>query len=228
MKIQTHWNRLQKVGQTLARQMVPNAGTVILVLALLLTADFVGAAPWSTAPQTPASDREFTMPYQGRLTDASGTPIDNIVPGLEMTFALYTQKTGSTPVWSEHHTGVPASDGLFNIYLGSITPLESALFDDDLWMGIKIGSDPEMTPREKVVLYAGVQSTGVPVGTVISWWRPDASTPLPSDEWAIADGSVVADPESPLYGQTLPDLTDRFIMGVAAADIGQTSKTSRE
>jgi len=202
--------------------MVPNVGTIVVVLALLLMVDFVGAAPWSTTTQTAAGDREFTMPYQGRLTDASGTPVDNIAPGLEMTFALYTQETGGTPVWSEHHTGVPVSDGLFNVYLGSITPLDPALFDDDLWLGVTTGNDSEMTPREKVVPYAGVQSAGVPVGTVISWWRPDVSTPLPSDEWAIADGSVVTDTESPLYDQTLPDLTNRFIMGIAAADIGTT------
>lgn len=150
MKTQTRWDGLQKVGRVLVRQMVTNVGTVVLALALLLMADFVGAAPWSTATQSPAGDGEFTMPYQGRLTDAFGNPINNTAPGLEMTFALYTQETDGAPVWSEHHSGVPVSDGLFNVYLGSITPLESALFDNDLWLGVKVGIDSEMVPREKL------------------------------------------------------------------------------
>jgi hypothetical protein len=226
MKIQTHWSGLQKIGRTWIQHLMPNLGTVVLVLMLLWMTDFVGAAPWSIETQTPTSDREFTLPYQGRLTDAPGNPIDNIAPGIEMTFALYTQKTGGIPIWGEHYSGVPVSDGLFNVYLGSITPLDPALFDDDLWIGVTIENDSEMTPREKVVPHIGEQSTSVPVGTVISWWRPDASTPLPSDKWAIVDGSVVTDSDSPLYNQTLPDLTNRFIMGVTTTDIGQTGGTN--
>jgi hypothetical protein len=223
-----HLNK-PSVGQAFIRQMVPNMGTVVLVLALLFMADFVGAAPWKTAPKTSADYRAFTMPYQGRLTDASGNPINNTDPGLEMTFALYTQEAGGAPVWSEYHAGVPVSDGLFNVYLGSMMPLESALFADDLWMGVKIGTDPEMMPREKLsaVPYAiWSQATGVPVGTVVSWWRPDASTPIPSDEWMIADGSTVTDPASPLQGQALPDLTERFVMGVPPDAVGSTGGTN--
>ncbi len=221
MKIKVVGNRLWRMSRILARQMLLNVGTVVLVLLLLSTVDLVDAMPWRTTTQTSSSDRDFIMPYQGRLTDASGVPIDNIKPGLDMTFSLYVQETADTPVWIEQHSGVPISDGLFTVYLGSITSLDPALFDDDLWLGVKIGSDPEMTPRERVVPYVGTQSAGVPVGTVISWWRSDANTPLPSDEWAIADGSIVADPESPLNGQTLPDLTDRFVMGVAVDAVGQ-------
>jgi len=223
MKTQAFWRKMLQVARVLARQIVSNVGTVVLVLALLFMADLAGAAPWKATPKKPAASRQFILPYQGRLTDALGNPINNTGQGLEMTFALYTQATGGTPVWSERHTSVPVSDGLFNVYLGSISSLDPALFDNDLWMGVKIGNDLEMTPRERAMPYAvGMQSSGVPVGTVVSWWRPDAGTPLPSDDWAIADGSVVSDPASPLYGKTLPNLTDRFVMGVVMANIGQT------
>lgn len=63
-------------------------------------------------------------------------------------------------------------------------------------------------------------ATGVPLGAVIPWWRPTPETPIPSGHFALADGSVVNDPESPFNGQTLPDLTGKFIMGVAPANIG--------
>ena len=131
-------------------------------------------------------------------------------------------------------------------------PQEVVTGNATLWLGITVDTDDEMSPRVQLgsVPFAVQANTvpdesitsikiadgtiqavdmapdaippGVPVGTVISWWRPDAGTPLPSDEWAIADGSAVGDTESPLYGQTLPNLTNRFVMGVGADNIGQT------
>jgi hypothetical protein len=136
--------------------------------------------------------------------------------------------------------------GSINTALGSVIQGSNRLY-----LGITVGTDSEMEPRVQLgsvpysiwsrtvaddsitspkIADGAIQAEdispdafppGVPVGTVISWWRATANTPLPSDEWAIADGSVVTDSESPLYGQTLPDLTDRFIMGVDADSIGQ-------
>jgi hypothetical protein len=56
-------------------------------------------------------------------------------------------------------------------------------------------------------------ASGVPVGTVIDWWRPDASFQVPAG-FQICDGSVVSDPDSPLSGKTLPNLLNKFIRGV--------------
>ena len=55
---------------------------------------------------------------------------------------------------------------------------------------------------------------GVPVGTVLPYIGPlDA---LPS-EWVPCDGRIVSDPNSPLDGVQLPDLSDgRFLMGVGS------------
>jgi len=175
-----------------------------------------------------------------------------------MIFRLYNSSgAGATPLWEEQWTGpnsVKVRDGLFNVMLGSLTPIPQSVLtgNNTLWLGITVGSDDEMTPRvqlgsvpfavqantvpndsittEKIVdgtIQAGdlapdAVPPGVPIGSVISWWRPDAGTPLPSDEWAIANGSVVTDPESPLYGKALPNLTDRFVMGVTAGNIGTT------
>lgn len=65
----------------------------------------------------------------------------------------------------------------------------------------------------------------VPIGTVIDWWRnEDASIvmPFPSG-YQICDGSVINNPDSPLNGQNVPDLSDRFVLGVVhASGIGTT------
>ena len=50
----------------------------------------------------------------------------------------------------------------------------------------------------------------VPIGSVVSWWGNAATPPA---GWRVCDGSVVSDSESPLKGETLPDLRGRFVRG---------------
>ena len=57
------------------------------------------------------------------------------------------------------------------------------------------------------------ESESVPIGTVIEWWRPDSSFPVPGG-YAICDGALITDVESPLNGTFLPDLIDNFVKGV--------------
>ena len=70
-----------------------------------------------------------------------------------------------------------------------------------------------------------ISSQGVPVGTVLDWWcSTDCTIP---EGYAIADGSTVTDPDSPLFGETLPDLSDRFVKGVTSTSgIGTTGGSS--
>jgi hypothetical protein len=242
-----------KIGTVLNRRrfLQIGAGSVLALGAAALVQGSNALIAGSAAPAM--STTTGVVPYQGRLADAAGTPLTGIYP---MIFRLYNSAgAGATPLWEEQWTGpnsVKVRDGLFNVMLGSLTPIPQDVVtgNNTLWLGITVGTDDEMTPRVQLgsVLFAVQANTvpddsittekianntiqaedlspdavppGVPVGSVISWWRPDAGTLLPSDRWAIADGSVVADPESPLYGKTLPNLTDRFIMGVTAENIG--------
>jgi hypothetical protein len=91
------------------------------------------------------------LSYQGYLTDTSGEPLHGDV---DITFRLYSASSGGMALWTEAHTGqnaVPVTDGLFNVMLGSLTPIP-----DDVWssgaryLGIQIGDDAEMTPRETI------------------------------------------------------------------------------
>ncbi len=56
------------------------------------------------------------------------------------------------------------------------------------------------------------KSNSIPVGSIIDWWRPDTTFPLPNG-YAICNGDVITDTLSPLVGMTLPDLSDKFILG---------------
>ncbi len=72
------------------------------------------------------------------------------------------------------------------------------------------------TNRQFTVL----QTALVPVGAVIDWYRPRTDTPIPSG-FVICNGDQVKDAQSPLNGANVPDLTDRFVMGVTAGRLGE-------
>jgi len=225
---------------------LPARGNVLFTLLAVTILFFVqsgGAFGGLQAQVSEPTGSSGVIAYQGRLADSAGNPLTGTYPSI---FRLYSANSGGVPLWEEQWTGpnsIAISDGLFNVMLGSLTPIPQELVANNanLWLGVTVGSDDEMTPRVQVgsVFYArqalsvpdasitaakfapGAIPPGVPVGSVVSWWRPSSSTPLPSNEWMIADGSVVTDSASPFFNQTLPNLTDKFIMGVSAANIGQ-------
>ena len=87
--------------------------------------------------------------YQGILNDPlTGAPIDTTQ---SMTFAIYAAATGGTPLWSETQNNVVIAKGYFSVMLGSVNPIAASVFDGaDKFLGVKIGSDPEMTPRKRI------------------------------------------------------------------------------
>ncbi len=87
---------------------------------------------------------------QGRLADAGGNAVTD--GSYDVTFSLYTVETGGTPIWTEN-VNVDVVNGLFSTMLGSVTVLPDSIFSGNplLWLGMKVGTDPEMTPRQQFV-----------------------------------------------------------------------------
>ncbi len=104
----------------------------LLLLALVASLSVFG----SIAAQTPD-----TLDFQGRITDLSGVPIDTT--GLSTTFNLY--KDGVS-VWNETQS-INVVDGVFNVHLGAVSPLDSMPFNEAMELGITFGKFAEMTPR---------------------------------------------------------------------------------
>jgi hypothetical protein len=72
-------------------------------------------------------------------------PVNQMVP---MTCRIYDAPTGGIPLWSETQN-VQVSNGTFNITLGQVSPIPPLLFERNaLYIGVQIGIDPEMTPRQ--------------------------------------------------------------------------------
>lgn len=90
-----------------------------------------------------------TMNYQGKLTTPAGALVDTAV---EMTFTIYDDSTTGNVLWADTLTSVEVEKGIFSTLLGSKNPVPDSVFDGSIrYLGVKVGSDPEMTPRKAIV-----------------------------------------------------------------------------
>lgn len=85
------------------------------------------------------------LPVQGRLTDAGGNPLNGTY---SIRFSLYEAAAGGTALCSDTNS-VSVENGLFNSEIwGNCGP------DDvngrQLYLGVKVETDPEMTPRRAI------------------------------------------------------------------------------
>jgi hypothetical protein len=120
-----------------------NHGLIGLILGLALLA---GGLAQSPAQALGAGQVPFYLNYQGRLNDKDGNPIEGTYT---MTFTLYADEVGAARVWAEMQD-VTVVKGMFHVLLGTLTPLDLA-FDRPYWLGVKVGTDPEMRPLTRVV-----------------------------------------------------------------------------
>ena len=96
-------------------------------------------------PNTVFSAFNSQINYQGKLTDNLNASVAD--GNYTMVFSLYTSSTGGVALWTETQT-ITATSGLFSTMLGSVTPISSVDFNQTLYLGVKVGADPEMTPRK--------------------------------------------------------------------------------
>ena len=90
------------------------------------------------------------LQYQARLTDpGTGEPVaDGTYP---MSFRLYNVESGGSWLWMETKD-VEVRGGLLSTLLGELTLLDPHLFNGQaLWLGIKVGTDPEAAPRQPLL-----------------------------------------------------------------------------
>jgi hypothetical protein len=129
----------------------PNTNALAIVGVAILAALALTRA--SASPQTGVDASNNTLPFQGRLTTSTGAPVTASLP---MTFRLYAAPSGGAALWQEVRgpgitQTVAVVDGVFTVLLGEVTPLPAALTaNPNLWLGITIANDPEMTPRTPI------------------------------------------------------------------------------
>jgi len=166
-----------------------------------------------------AGDVPQTLNYQGTLTNAAGQPFTGT---RQIVFKFYNVQSGGSALWSQTMSTVTVTNGRFAVVLG---PLDPAIFTGETYIGIKVGTDNEMVPRQKLnsVPYAFKSSTVVnlpnipdpiPSGIIVMW--KGAVNQIPAG-WALCDGN-----------NGTPDLRDRFVVGAGnsyavGANAGNTS-----
>ncbi len=87
------------------------------------------------------------IPIQGRLTDASGNPLNG---NYNVTFTLYGAAVGGPPLCQNLIATVAVDHGLFNHTI-DLCDTANAIEGEQLYLGVKVGSDPEMTPRQPIL-----------------------------------------------------------------------------
>ncbi len=89
--------------------------------------------------------------YQGMLADGSGQPVPD--GAYQITFRIYTAPSGGTQLWTSGAQSITLSGGRFSYLLGSNMYLPVHLFESDTvrYLGITVGTDPEIVPRTRLV-----------------------------------------------------------------------------
>lgn len=184
------------------RRWFPHFVTLAIAVVLIVTQQ-AWASPLGERLAAVTATSKTTVNYQGFLTDSSGSPVEG---AMDFVFRLYNVESGGSALWTETQAGVPVSEGLFSVLLGSVQPLAQSLFEQNatLWLGIAVGADQEMTPREQLSSAPFALSGSVPAGVIVMWSGPLAAIP---QGWALCNGT-----------NGTPNLSDRFILGVNAGE----------
>lgn len=86
--------------------------------------------------------------YQGTLRDASGNLVNGTV---NLSLRLYGAVTGGSALYTEDFANVNVRDGLFTVIVGDAKVLPASVFDVfPLYLGIKVNTDAEMLPRQRL------------------------------------------------------------------------------
>ncbi|MBW6516500.1 MAG: hypothetical protein K0B81_07810, partial [Candidatus Cloacimonetes bacterium] len=114
---------------------------VVLLSSVLLMGQFTAREVSRTG------DIPDLISFQGRLTDSDGNPITVTMP---VRFYIYDSEVGGEPIWEETPT-ISIIDGLFQINLGEVAPLNETYFNaENRWLTMRIDPDAEMTPRIRI------------------------------------------------------------------------------
>lgn len=124
----------------------------LLLTGLILTFWFAGLARaqepqpgpdrLTLGPDAPDVHSDF-IPIQGVLTDAAGNPLDGDFP---VTYRLYGDYYSTTPLCTKTSL-LEVDQGLFTGYMNAAgCPIDGRI----LFLGIQVGEDAEMTPRQYI------------------------------------------------------------------------------
>ena len=87
-----------------------------------------------------------SLNFQGRLVTPSGNPVPDGTYSVR--FRFYDAAAAGTVVYEQTLANVQVKNGTFAV---QITGFTADKFNGNLWLGVKIGNDAELTPRTQIV-----------------------------------------------------------------------------
>ena len=99
-----------------------------------------------------------TFSVQGVLRDPQGNTLDEGY--YDITLKLYEQAEGTDAIWEEVQTDIHVLHGVFDLDVGSVTPLTGITFTATYYLGLTIEDDPEMVPRFELLKAPSALSVG--------------------------------------------------------------------
>ncbi len=127
--------------------------------------------------------------FQGKLTDPAGVPV--VDGSYSIRFRIYSAETADagdpcagTCLWEEVQS-VSTQFGVYSVLLGSETPLTAGVFNDaKRYVGIKLGTELEMTPRRRIASVPFALASGTSGGALTVEILSDKS----DTTWVCPDG----------------------------------------
>ncbi len=108
----------------------------LLILLILFVSGLTSAAASSASRDS--------LSLQGLVYGSDENPVEGL---LSVTLRMYDSQDSETALWEETQM-VEFQGGLYSVSVGSVTPIPSEVYDNEnLFVGVQIGDDSEMTPR---------------------------------------------------------------------------------
>jgi hypothetical protein len=127
--------------------------------------------------------------YQGKLTNASGAPVNDT---LQMVFSIYSDTGGTNLLWTETQPAVIVDKGVFNVLLGSVDSIPYSVFDGSIrYLGVKVESDPEITPRNPMVSVGYAYKSLETDNVIFEWTGSEGFYDQSKDDGLILSTSLV-------------------------------------
>lgn len=92
-------------------------------------------------------DGQAALSIQGTIQKSFGGAVDD--GEYSLTFNLYEQLTGGSPVWTETNDKIEVISGVYSAELGTITPLNIG-FNKTYFLGVQVDGGSELIPRTKL------------------------------------------------------------------------------
>jgi hypothetical protein len=120
----------------------------------------------ATCDRASAQSVPSYWPYQGFLSDASGSPVNGAA---SITISVYADSNSVTPLWTDTIDSVPVTNGAFSIDLGERggDTLEAVINSGEArYLGVTVDDGPELTPRTRIASlpYATVAGNALQLG----------------------------------------------------------------